>query len=196
MATPPQKSLMALPTELRLKIIECAVEEDTSHNFETSSDSSTGETLFQLWRRLFIEETLYKMDTQTYHMTRWGLWSSLSNISTPAELYTYRPRVPEILHANQTISGEGRELYLKFARKQMASYEARHKELLPLFIDGYEAWKVRPYVGPGTCIGHREDELRVEGMELAYLCIRWYALKQISEFLEKDGGEESSVDAK
>lgn len=186
MATPPQNSLTGLPTELRLKIIERAVEEDTSHNFERTS---TGETLFQLWRRLFCEGRMYIADRDTYHMIRWGLWSSLSNISTPAEQYTFHPRVPKILLTNQTVRGESRELYLKFARKQMAGYEARHKELLPLFIDGYEAWKVRPYIGPGTCIGHGKDELRVEGMELAELCIRWYALKRICEFLEKDGGE-------
>jgi hypothetical protein len=68
----------------------------------------------------------------------------------------------------------------------MEVYEARHKELLPLFIDGYEAWKVRPYRAPGKAIGHGEGELRVEGLELAMLCIRWFTLKGIVEFLEKE----------
>ena len=79
-------------------------------------------------------------------------------------------------------------MYLKVARKMMKDYEASHAELLPLFIDGYEAWRVRPYVGAGRAIGHSEGELRVEGAELADVCIRWYALKGICEMLEKDGG--------
>lgn len=189
MATPPpSNTLMGLPTELRLLIIEHSIHEETSHNFERSSDPSTGESLFQLWRRLFLLEKLYSIDTQTYHMTRWGVWSSLSNISTPQEPYIYRPRVPKILQTNKALGGESRAVYLKFAQEQMDVYEARHRELLPLFIDGYEAWKIRPYTGPGKPIGHGEGELRVEGLELAELCIRWFALKEICEVLEKEGG--------
>lgn len=54
----------------------------------------------------------------------------------------------------------------------MADYEARHKEMLPMFIDRYEAWKVTPYPGPAGLIGHYEGQKRVEGFELAELCIR------------------------
>jgi hypothetical protein len=192
--SPPQNTLMGLPTELRLSIIEHYLHEETSHNFKRSSNPSSGESLFQLWRRLFLLEKLYKIDTQTYHMTRWGLWSCLSNISTPCEPCVYRPRVPAILQTNQTLGGESRAVYLKFAREQMIVHEARHRELLPLFIDGYEAWKIRPYTGPGKPIGHGENELRVEGLELATLCFRWFALKEICEVLEGKGGA-AGVDA-
>ena len=112
-------------------------------------------------------------------MTRWVLCSSLCNFSIPRELYTYRPRVPAILHTNQAIGGESRELYLKFVKKQMASYEVRHKEMLPIFIDGYEAWKVTPYPVPLGAIGHAEGQKRVGSFELAGLCIRWYALTHL-----------------
>jgi len=197
MATHPPNSLMGLPTELRLLILEHVVQEDTTHNFEkTNPDSDSGYSLFQLWHFLFCGHKAYKLDAQTDRMTRWGLWSSLSNISTPQEPYIFRPHVPAVLQVNQTLSGEGREVYLKFARKQMASYETRHKELLPFFIDGYEAWKVRPYLGPGTCIGHEKGQLREEGLELAELCLRWFALKQTCELLEKEGGEGGSAGGK
>ena len=182
----PQNSLMGLPTELRLDIFEYAVQEDALQSFQRTN-SESGESLFQLWRRLFLGPKVYTIDPKTDRMTRWGLWSSLSNLSTPRELYLYRPRVPAILKTNQVIRGESRELYLKFAKKQMSDYEAKHREMLPLFIDGYEAWKVTPYPGPAGVIGHDEGQKRVEGFELAELCIRWYALKQICEFLERDG---------
>ena len=182
----PQNSLMGLPTELRLDIFERVVHEDPLQSFQRT-ESDSGESLFQLWRGLFLENKIYIIDQKTDRMTRWGMWSSLSNLSTPRELYTYRSRVPAILQTNQTIRRESRELYLKFAKKQMAIYEARHKEMLTMFIDGYEAWRVTPYPGPSGAIGHAGGQKRVEGCELAALCIRWYALKQICEFLERDG---------
>jgi hypothetical protein len=186
MATPPpQNTLMGLATELRLNIFKFAFQEDTLHNFERTSNPS-GYSLLQHWQFLFLGHKLYRTDKQTNLMTRWGLWSSLSNISNPQELYDYRPRVPAILKTNQRLRGEGCKEYLKFAKEQMEVYEARHKELLPLFIDGYEAWKVRPYRAPGKAIGHGEGDLRVEGLELAMLCIRWFTLKGIVEFLEKE----------
>lgn len=112
----PQNSLMGLPTELRLDIFERVVHEDPLQSFQRT-ESDSGESLFQLWRGLFLENKIYIIDQKTDRMTRWGLWSSLSNLSTPRELYIYRPRVPAILHANQTIGGESRGLYLKFAKK-------------------------------------------------------------------------------
>lgn len=183
---------MGLPTELRLLIIKASILEETSHNFERTSDPS-GYSLFQHWQFLFLGHRIYRTDRRSERMTRWGLWSSLSNLSTPQELYVYSPRVPRILQTNQTLGGEGRAVYLKFAREQMASYEARHAELLPLFIDGYDAWKIRPYKGPGQAIGHGEGELRVEGLELAMLCIRWFALKGIVELLKKEGAAGGAV---
>lgn len=197
MAAHPPNSLMGLPTELRLLILEHVIPEDTSHNFErTDPNSGSGFSLFQLWQFLFCGHKVYKIDSQTDRMTRWGLWSSLSNISTPQEPYTFHPHVPAILQVNQTIRGESLKVCLNFAREQMVSYEARHKELLPLFTDGYEAWKVRPYVGPATCIGHEKGQLREEGLELAELCLRWFAMKQICEFLEQECGDEGDAGGK
>ena len=139
----PQNTLMGLPTELRLDIYEHIVHEDALQSFQ-QTESESGETLFQLWRRLFLGHKVRTIDQKTDRMTRWGLWSALVSISTPRERYVYRPRVPAILKINQAIRGESRDLYLKFAKKQMVSYEARHKVMLPMFIDGYEAWKVTP----------------------------------------------------
>lgn len=104
-----QNSLMRLPTELRLDIFEHFVREDALQSFQRT-ESESGESLFQLWRRLFLGNKIYTIDQKTDRMTRWGMWSSLSNLSTPRELYTYRPRVPAILQTNQTIRGESREL--------------------------------------------------------------------------------------
>ena len=66
----PQNTLMGLPTELRLDIIERVVLNAISHTF---SRSDTGETLYQLWYRLFLGNNVYTPDSQTNLMTRWGL---------------------------------------------------------------------------------------------------------------------------
>ena len=173
-------SLMCLLAELHLDIIERVVNEAALHTFERSK---SGETLYQIWYRLFLGDKLYTQDERTHLMTRRGLWSSLSNLSSPKELYTYRPYVA-LLHTNHTIREECREVYWKFSKKQMASYKAKHGEMLPMFIDGYWAWKERLNDGPGKSIGPGKDGLRVEGFELAVLCIRWCALKEICELLE------------
>ncbi|GAB7330098.1 hypothetical protein MBLNU13_g01782t1 [Cladosporium sp. NU13] len=105
----PQNTLMGLATELRLNIFEHLVHEDALHSFQRI-ESESGESLFQLWRRLFLGDKIYTTDQKIDRMTRWGLWSSLSNLSIPRELYNYRPRVSAIQHANQAIRGDSREL--------------------------------------------------------------------------------------
>lgn len=183
---PLSASLMCLPAELRLDIIERVVGEAALNTFERFK---SGETLYQIWYRLFLGDKLYTQDEKTHLMTRWGLWSSLSNLSFFKELYSYRPYVA-LLHTTHTIREECREVYLKFAKKQMASYKAKHEEMLPMFVDGYWAWKQRSKGGPGKCIGHGQNALRAEGFEFAELCIRWYALKEICDLLEKCNDEE------
>lgn len=103
----PQNSLMGLPTELRPDIFEHTVREDALQSFQRT-ESELGESLFQLWRRLFLGPKVYTIDQKTDRMTRWALWSSLSNLSTPRELYVYCPRVPAILKINRIIRAESR----------------------------------------------------------------------------------------
>lgn len=118
-----------------------------------------------------------------------GTWNGLSPASRSTGLYTYQPDVPELLHTNSTIQREGYEVYVKVATTHMACYEARHKELLPMFVDGYEDFKARWVSGRQMVL----DTAPKETIEMAELCLRWYALKQICELLERDGGSGGSV---
>jgi hypothetical protein len=121
---------------------------------------------------------------------RWGQWSFIQNFDHPAipqDLHTYRLHVHPLLHTNYILREEGRDVYLKFAKRQMAAYEAKQKSMLPLFIDGLQAYKQARASGGQArrSIGYGADY--EEGFELAETCIRWYALKKTCELLERHG---------
>jgi hypothetical protein len=66
---PPRNSLMGLPVELRLDIIERVLNEDHLHLLEKSA---TGETIYQIWYRFFLSlGRFYFKTTQTFHMVRY-----------------------------------------------------------------------------------------------------------------------------
>ena len=64
---PPRNSLMGLPVELRLDIIERVLNEDHLHLFEKST---SGKTIYQIWCGLFPGIKAYFVTWQTVRMFR------------------------------------------------------------------------------------------------------------------------------
>jgi hypothetical protein len=89
-----------------------------------------------------------------------------------------------LLHTNRMLREEVRNVYLKLARKSMASCEAADEGLLSMLLDGNSASNrmMRISGGPWQCIGCAPNA--VQDLELAKVCISRCVLNNTCEVLE------------
>jgi hypothetical protein len=98
-----------------------------------------------------------------------------------------------LLHTNRMLREEVRNVYLKLARKSMASCEAAYEGLLPMFVDGNSARNRMMKIsgGPWQGIGYAPNS--VQDLEFARICISWYVLNNTCEVLEGHHGRGGSA---
>lgn len=172
------KSLMSLPPELRLDILERVVRMDAPLHVETSN---SGERLRHLWVRLFLGRQT--QGTKLSFAKGWEIMIKI--VSDSSKLYTYQPRVPAILQTNRMLREEGRDAFLKFAKVEIAAYKAAEKNILPGLSRKLEETHLFMYIFPTTRGASRTIHLEMmqRTREMAERCLRWYALKEICEVL-------------
>jgi hypothetical protein len=179
-------SFTKLPLELTLDIVKLVVSQDVSHILERSE---SGEHLGVIWKRLFNRGDALGT-CKRYVVSTWQM-GTLFDYEDESQRYTYHSRVPDLMHTNSLLRKETREAYLKFARAQMAVYEAKHQELLP----SYEKEELRLALmedsmggRPSNATGKERrklrEDLQKQTIEMAERAIRWYAMNEISKVLK------------
>jgi hypothetical protein len=179
--TPQSSAFMKLPLELTLDIVELVVSQDALHSLERSK---SGERLGAIWYRLFSRRDICAI-YRPHVVITWQMTIIFAR-EDEFDRYTYRPRVPALMHTNYFLRKESREAYLKFARAQMALYEAKHQEVLPSYERGYEQWVAmdRSRIWEDKETRKLRKDLQTQTAGMAERAIRWFAMNEICKVLE------------
>lgn len=177
-------SLMGIPPELRLDILERVVSLDTSRILGTSE---SGEEIYDLWSRLMISGSQSASPEESFPR-QWD--QILSWMNDKAERYTYQPRIAGILHTNRTLRKEGHDVYQRFAQLQIAAYEAEQEDFaakLSRILERYRELESRmvSWSEIDRELQELKEELTRHLVEMAERGFRWHALKKISQALEQ-----------